>query len=136
MKEIKNIEDMGVWDIVDRPEDSPVVGGRWYFKIKFNPDGTVAKFKACYVAKGYTQTEGVDYSETFAPTGLLASFRALVAIVATNGWEIHAMDAIAAFLNSILKETSYMELPEGEFDEERANGKVGRLRKALYGLKQ
>lgn len=135
-KEVQNIEEMGVWDIVDRPKDSPVVGGRWHFKIKLNPDGTIAKFKARYVAKGYTQTEGVDYSETFAPTGRLASFRALVAIASSRGWEIRAMDAIAAFLNSILQETIYMELPEGLFEEQRAAGKFARLRKALYGLKQ
>lgn len=135
-KEVKNIEEMGVWDIVDRPKDAPVVGGRWHFKIKLNPDGSIAKFKARYVAKGYTQTEGVDYTETFAPTGRLASFRALVSIAASKGWEIHAMDAIAAFLNSVLQETIYMELPEGLFDKERAAGKVARLRKALYGLKQ
>lgn len=125
-----------MWDIVDRPTNAPVVGGRWHFKIKLNPDGTISKFKARYVAKGYTQTEGVDYTETFAPTGWLASFRTLVAVAASRGWEIHAMDAIAAFLNSILQETIYMELPEGVFEEERAAGKVARLRKALYGLKQ
>lgn len=125
-----------MWDIVDRPTNAPVVGGRWHFKIKLNPDGTISKFKARYVAKGYTQTEGVDYTETFAPTGWLASFRTLVAVAASRGWEIHAMDAIAAFLNSILQETIYMELPEGVFEEERASGKVARLRKALYGLKQ
>lgn len=45
-KEVKNIEEMGVWDIVDRPKDAPVVGGRWHFKIKLNPDGSIAKFKA------------------------------------------------------------------------------------------
>lgn len=112
LKEVKNIEEMGVWDIVDRPKDAPVVGGRWHFKIKYNTDGSVAKFKARYVAKGFTQTEGVDYTETFAPTGRLASLRALVAVAASNGWEIHTMDAISAFLNSILKGTIYMELPE------------------------
>lgn len=136
LKEVRKIEEMGVWDIVDRPRDAPVVGGRWHFKIKYNPDGSVAKFKARYIAKGFTQTEGVDYTETFAPTGRLASLRALIAVAASRGWEIHTMDAIAAFLNSILKETIYMELPEGNFDKERAEGKVARLRRALYGLKQ
>lgn len=43
-KELKNIEDMGVWDVVDRPRDAPVVGGKWHFKIKYNLDGSVAKF--------------------------------------------------------------------------------------------
>lgn len=134
-KEIKNIMDMGVWEIVDRPKNAPVVGGRWHFKLKLNPNGTVNKYKARYVAKGFTQTEGVDYNDTFAPTGRLASFRILVAIAAAKGWDIEQMDAIAAFLNSDLKEEIYLELPEG-YDSERANGKVAKLQKALYGLKQ
>lgn len=134
-KEMKSIREMGVWEIVDRPKDAPVVGGRWHFKLKLNPDGSVNKHKARYVAKGYTQTEGVDFNETYAPTGRLASFRILVAIAAAKGWPIEQMDAIAAFLNSDLKERIYLELPEG-YDEERANGKVAVLRKALYGLKQ
>lgn len=76
---------MDVWDVVYRPRDAAVVGGRWHFKIKYNIDGSVSKFKARYVAKGYTQTEGVDYSETFAPTGRLASLRNLIAIAARQG---------------------------------------------------
>lgn len=136
MKEMENFKQKGVWDIVDRPTDSPVVGGRWHFNSKINVDGSIAKFKARYVAKGFTQTEGVDYTDTFAATGRLTSLRALIAIAANRGWQIHAMDAIAAFLNSVLKETIFMELPDGHFEKEKAEGKVARLRKAVYGLKQ
>lgn len=134
-KEIKNIMDMGVWEIVDRPSNSPLVGGRWHFKLKLNPDGSIAKYKARSVAKGFTQTEGVDFNDTYAPTGRLASFRVLVSVAAARGWCIEQMDAIDAFLNSDLQEEIYLELPEG-YDEEKAKGKVARLRKALYGLKQ
>lgn len=87
-KEMRSIKDMGVWDIVPRPTKSPVVGGRWHFKLKLNPDGSINKHKARYVAKGYTQTEGVDYNDTYAPTGRLASFRILVAVAAAKGWNI------------------------------------------------
>lgn len=55
-KEMKNIQDMGVGEIVDRPTNAPVVGGRWHFKLKLHPDGSISKYKARYVAKGYTQT--------------------------------------------------------------------------------
>lgn len=61
--------------------------------------------------------------------------RTLIAIAASHGWDIHAMDVVSAFSNSILKETIYIELPEG-FDEEKKAGKVARLREALFGLKQ
>lgn len=50
-KEIQNIMDIEVWEIVDRPTNSPVVGGRWHFKLKLNPNGTFNKYKAQYVAK-------------------------------------------------------------------------------------
>lgn len=72
-KEIKNIMDMGVCKIVDRPTNFPVVAGRWHFKLKLNPNGTIHKYKARYVAKGFTQTEGVDFKDTYSPTGRLAS---------------------------------------------------------------
>lgn len=134
-KEMKKIENMGVWEIVERPTDVSVGGGRWHFKLKLHPDGTVSKYKSRYVAKGYTQTEGVDFNDTYAPTGRLASFRILVAIAGAKGWDIEQMDAIAAVLKSDLKEVIYLELPEG-YDEERAIGKVSLRRKALYGLKQ
>lgn len=55
--------DIGVWEIVDRPTNLPVVAGRWHFKLKLNPEGTVNKYKARYVAKGFTQTKGVDFNE-------------------------------------------------------------------------
>lgn len=118
-KEMKSIRDMGVWEVVDRPKNYPVVGGRWHFKLKLNPDGSVNKHKARYVATGYTQTEGIDYNDTFAPTGRLASFRILVAIAAAKGWDIEQMDAIAAFLNSDLKERIYLELPGGTMTNEQ-----------------
>lgn len=131
-----NFKEKGVWDIVDRPTDRPVVGGRWHSKFKMAQDGTILKFKACYIAKGLNQTEGVDYTETFSPTGRLASLRILIALAAHNRWEIHAMDAIAAFLNGVLKRNIFMELPEEYFEEERSAGKIARLQNAVYGLKQ
>lgn len=59
-KDMKNNMDIGVWEIVDLPKNSLVVGGRWHFKLKLNPNGSINKHKARYFAKGYTQTEGVD----------------------------------------------------------------------------
>lgn len=134
-KEIHNIMNMGVWEIVDRPTDSQVVGGRWDFKLKLNCDGSINKYKARYVAKGFTHTEGIDFNNTYAPTGCLASVRVLAAIAAAKGWNMGKMDAIAAFLNSNLTEETFLELPKG-YDFERARGNVARLRKAIYGLKQ
>lgn len=70
------------------------------------------KYKARYVAMGNTQVEGLDYFETFAPTGKPTSFRLFIAVAAINGWEVHLMDAVTAFLNSDLEEVMYG-MPDG-----------------------
>lgn len=132
---MSNMRDKQVWTLVPRPHDHPIVGGRWHFKIKTKTDGSVSKFKARFVAKGFTQTYGVDYVDTFAPTGKPSSYRALVALAAIHGFEVHQMDAIAAFLNSQLTDTIYMEQPEGYVDKSHPDH-VCLLNRALYGLKQ
>lgn len=80
------MEDKNMWELVPQPTDHPVGGGRWHFRIKTCPDGTMSKYKAQYVAKGYTQTYGVDYTDTFASTRKQSSYRALVAIAAKYGY--------------------------------------------------
>lgn len=92
-KEISSIQSKGVWHLVTRPANRNVIKGRWVFKVKLNVDGSIAKFKARYVAKGYSQVEGVDFFETFSPTGKPASFRVFVAMAASKGWDIEQMDA-------------------------------------------
>lgn len=84
---------------------------------------------------GNTQVEGEDYFETFAPTGKPSSLRLITAFAALNGWEVHQMDAVTAFLNSELHEVIYVEQPEG-YAVEGQEHKVCRLLKSLYGLKQ
>lgn len=131
-KEFGNMCRKGVWKIVDRP-DAPIVGSRWHFKVKLHPDGSIVKHKARIVAKGFTQTFGVDYNQTYAPTGKPASYRIVIAIASKEGWEVHGMDTVAAFLNSGLKELVYMEQPEG-YVKTGDESKVCLLLQALYGL--
>lgn len=97
-----------------------------------NVDGSISKFKARYVAKGYSQVEGVDFFETFSPTGKPASFCVFVAMAASNGWDIEQMDAVSAFLNCKCEEELYLELPDGYRGDKNM---VARLDKTLYGLK-
>lgn len=134
-KELASIKGKDVWDIVPRPKDRSVVGGRWVFRIKPNIDGTIAKYKACYVAKGYSQIPGTDYHENFSPTGKPSSLRILTAIAALNGWEIHSIDAVCAFLNTKLDYEIYLELPENIKSQLR-NDSVTCLKKTIYGLKE
>ena len=112
---------------------------RWVFRTKVNADSST-RLKARLVIKGYEQVEGIDYSDTYAPVAKLASFRLLLALASGNGWLIHHMDVVSAFLNPPVDEEIYMDPPEGiewlENSWRKDNELVCKLKKSLYGLKQ
>jgi Reverse transcriptase (RNA-dependent DNA polymerase) len=131
--EICAFKDMGTFEIVLRPEDRKVVGSKWVFKIKRGPDGKVIKYKSRIVAQGFTQIEGLDYDETFAPVAKFASICAIMALATEHDLEIHQMDVKSAYLNSELKEKIYMGPPLGL---DVPDSMVLKLLKAVYGTKQ
>ena len=131
-KELHALKKNETWQVVDRPADRKIIGSKWVFKIKRDSMGNIEKYKARLVAKGFTQVEGLDYDELFAPVIRFDSLRLLLAIAATKGWRPQQMDVTAAFLYPELHEELYMQLPEGYREE----GKVARLTKCIYGLKQ
>ena len=98
-------------------------------------DGTIDKYKARLVIKGYKQQEGLDYFDTYSPVTRINSIRMVLAIAALRNLEVHQMDVKTAFLNGDLDEEIYMEQPEG-FSTPEQEKKVCRLVKSLYGLKQ
>ena len=87
------------------------------------------------MAKGYTQTYGTDYDETFAPVAKMNSVRTLISCAVNLDWDIYQMDVKNAFLHGDLHEEVYMHIPPG-FEISQTNGKVLRLCQSLYGLKQ
>lgn len=135
LDELQSIEKNKVWSLVDLPEGVKPIGLWWLFKIKFNSDGSIKKYKSRLVAKGYVQQYGIDYEEVFAPVARLETIRLLVSIAAARGWEVHHLDVKTAFLHGELKETVYVLQPEG-FEVKGSERKVYKLHKALYGLKQ
>ena len=92
-------------------------------------------YKVRLVAKGFKQTHGIDYDETFSPVTMLNSIRILIAIAAYHDYEIWQMDVKTAFLNENLLEDVYMTQPEG-FVQPKNSGKVCKLQRSIYGLKQ
>ena len=124
-----------VWQVVSRPHDRSMVGSRWIQKIKYAADGSIEKYKAKFVAKGYAQKEGIDYEETFTPVARQTSIRTMMSLAAQMGWEIHQMDVKMAFLNGVIEEEVYIKQLEG-FETHEKKSHVCRLKKALYGLKQ
>lgn len=122
-----------LYDEVERPRGRKVIGSKWVYKRKLGPDGSVVKYKARLVAQGFTQVEGIDYNETFAPTAKFTTIRSLLALAAKLDLEIDQMDVKSAFLNGELEEEIYMECPPGFSKSVR---EVWRLNKSLYGLKQ
>src|SRR5258705_12353385 len=99
---------MGTWDLVDLPSDCKVVCNKLVFKHKV--DG---HYCTCLVAKGFTQTHGVDYDKTFSPVACFESDHLPLTLAALEDWEIHSMDVKSAFLNGDLNEEIYMAQPEG-----------------------
>ena len=132
--EMHQLRHNDTWTLVTAPPDTNIVGCKWVLKLKLMPDGSV-KYKARLVAQGFTQKPGVDYEETYSPVVRYASLRALFALAAHYGWEVHHMDVKSAYLNGVLEETIYMRQPEG-FVEKGKEQHVCRLKKGLYGLKQ
>jgi hypothetical protein len=105
------------------------------FKKKLTPDGTIERYKARLVIKGYSQKEGEDFFDTYSPMARLTTICVLLLLAASHGVLIHQMDVKTTFLNRELDEELYMEQPAG-FVANGQEGMVCNLLKSLYGLKQ
>nr|GEW99001.1 retrotransposon protein, putative, Ty1-copia subclass [Tanacetum cinerariifolium] len=112
--EMQFMKDNEVWVFVKLLPNGKSVGSKWLFKKKTNIDGVIHTYKAHLMAKGYTQTSGIDSEKTFSSVADIRAIRILIAIVAYYDYEIWQMDVKTAFLNGYLNEDVYMEQPEGE----------------------
>ena len=92
------------------------------------------KYKACFVAKEFSQKEGIDYEETFTPVARYSSIQTIISLAAKMGWRVHQMDVKTAFLSRVIEEEVFIEQPKG-FEVENRESHVCRLQRALYGLK-
>ena len=108
---------------------------KWVFKRKRKVNGSIDKYKARLVIKGYIQTEDLDYFDTYSPMTIIHSIRMKFAIDALRNLEVHQLDVKIVFLNEDLDEETYVEQPEG-FSTPGQERKVCKLVRSLYGLKQ
>jgi hypothetical protein len=91
--------------------------------------------KTCLIAQGFSQVEGLDFGETFAPVARLEAIRILLAFAASKGFKLYQIDVKSAFLNGVIQEEVFVRQPPG-FENPKYPNRVYKLSKALYGLKQ
>ncbi|KAK1664393.1 hypothetical protein QYE76_052552 [Lolium multiflorum] len=132
-EEIAALERTGTWDLVSPPSGVRPITCKWVYKIKTRSDGSLERYKARLVARGFQQEHGRDYDETFAPVAHMTTVRTLLAVASVRRWSVSQLDVQNAFLNGELSEEVYMQPPPGY---SVPDGMVCRLRRSLYGLKQ
>jgi hypothetical protein len=123
------------WDLVPCPPGTNVVTSKWLFRHKLTSDGSLDRYKARWVLRGFTQRPGVDYDETFSPVVKFVTIHTVLSLALSRDWAIHQLDVKNAFLHGTLTETVYCSQPIGFVDEAHPD-LVCRLNRSLYGLKQ
>ncbi|GJY71056.1 putative ribonuclease H-like domain-containing protein [Tanacetum coccineum] len=124
-----------VWTLVDLPYDKRAIGTKWVYRNKKDERGIMIRNKARLVAQGYTQEEGIDYDEVFAPVARIEAIRLFLAYASFKDFVMYQMDVKSAFLYGNIEEEVYVCQPPGVEDPEFPD-KVYKVEKALYGLHQ
>jgi hypothetical protein len=101
-EELRSMSSNDVWDLVEISSGAKRVGCKWVYKTKYDFTGKIKRFKTRLVAKGFTQREEIDYTETFSHVSKKDSFRIMMALVAHYDLELHQIDVKTAFLNGDL----------------------------------
>ncbi|KAK4834949.1 hypothetical protein QYF36_002934 [Acer negundo] len=102
-EELNQFERNAVWTLVPRPKSTNVIRTKWIYRNKSNEDGNIVMHKARLVAQGYSQIEGIDFKETFAPVARLEPIRLLLSISCVHKFKLHQMDVKSAFFNDFLQ---------------------------------
>ncbi|CAI7865762.1 unnamed protein product [Closterium sp. NIES-53] len=116
------------------PPGANIVSGMWIFRVK-QPPGSPPVFKARYVARGFSQREGVEFFHTFSPTPKMTTLRVLLHVAAQRDYELHSLDFSIAFLQGSLHEEIWLRRPPG-FTGSFPPGTQWSLRRPVYGLRQ
>ena len=111
-EELQQIIKNNTWQLVLRSKDKNVIGTKWVFRNKMNEQGEVVRNKAKLVCKGYSQQEGIDYEETYAPIARMGVVKIFLAYATNKNFKVYKMDVKSTFLNGELEEEVYIEQPE------------------------
>jgi hypothetical protein len=133
-EELNNFKRNEVWNLLSCPNKN-VVGTNWVFHNRQDEHGLVTRNKSRHVAKGYSQVEGLDFGEIFAPISMLESTSILLTYVIYHDFKLYETDVKRAFLNGPIKEEINVEKPL-VFEDDKYPNHVYKLNKDLYGLKQ
>jgi hypothetical protein len=133
--EIKQLEDRGVWKLVDLPAGEHAIDGMWVYDVKVNGAGNPWKYKGRYVARGDEMIEGKDFEVKWAMVARMESVRMTFAVAAVNRLHVQQSDFSGAYLNGTMDRPVYMKQPKG-FAKQGEENKVCLLLRLLYGLVQ
>jgi histone deacetylase 1/2 len=122
------------WHLVPPCRHRNVIDCKWVYRIKKHADGTIDRYKARVVAKGFKQRYGLDYEDTFSHVVKIITIRLVLSISVSRGWSLRQLDVKNAFLHGILEEDVYMKQPPS-FGSSTNPNYICKLDKALYGLK-
>lgn len=129
--EYNALKAQGIRQLVPPPLDRSIIGSKWVYKIKKNPDGSVSRYKARIVAQGFSQAQSLDYSDTFSPVVRHTTVRLILSLAAIYKWELRQLDIKNAFLNGELQEEAYIKHPQGFVDLSYPNY-VSKLVKSIW----
>ncbi|CAI7731683.1 unnamed protein product [Closterium sp. NIES-54] len=134
-RELKALRERNTWKVVaiEVARNKTILTGKWVFRVKTKADGTIDKFKARLVVRGFDQEQGRDFTETFAPVSRHTSLRILLVIAAMNRKKLRQIDVANAFLYAPVDAEIFVELPHGS---NAGPNQVCQLEKSLYGIKQ
>jgi histone deacetylase 1/2 len=133
--ELKMLNLQETWELVPYQKGMHVIGCKWVYKLKKNPDGSIFRHKAHLVAKGYLQQPRVDMFETFSLVLKHTTLHTILAITVNQRWDLRQFDFESAFLHGELHEIVHMNQPPG-FVSKNFPNHICKMKKAIYSLRQ
>lgn len=109
--ELSALEKISTWMLTSLPFGKIIVGSKWIYKVNHKPDGSVDRYKALLVAKGYTQVEGEDFLDSYAPVAKIVIVHLFLSFATYKSWPLFHVDINNAFLHGTLDEDVYLDPP-------------------------